>query len=58
MRDGCALTARTALRAKLPPMTTFLATVLASLAAAAIFTLAIPADAATADWELPFTAAR
>lgn len=42
----------------LAPMTTFLATVLASLAAAAIFTLAIPADAATADWELPFATAR
>lgn len=39
-------------------MTTFFATVLAALAAAAIFTLAIPADAATADWEFPFATAR
>lgn len=38
----------------LAPMTTFFATVLAALAAAAIFTLAIPADAASADWEIPF----
>jgi len=39
-------------------MTHFLATVIASLAAAAIFTLSIPADAATADWEIPTTVAR
>jgi hypothetical protein len=39
-------------------MTHFLFTVIATLAAAAVFTLSIPADAATADWELPFTAAR
>ena len=39
-------------------MTHFFATIVAALAAAAVFTLSIPADAATADWELPFTAAR
>jgi hypothetical protein len=39
-------------------MTHFIATVLASLAAAAVFTLSIPADAATAEWELPFYAGR
>ena len=43
---------------QLLPMTHFLATVLASLAAAAVFTLSIPADAATAEWELPFSAGR
>ncbi len=42
----------------LPRMTTFFATVLAALAAAVVFTLAIPADAATADWELPFASTR
>ena len=39
-------------------MTHFLATVLASLAAAAVFTLSIPADAATAEWEIPFSVNR
>jgi len=39
-------------------MTKFLLTVLATAAAATVFTVSIPADAATAaDWELPFTAA-
>jgi len=36
-------------------MTHFFATIVASLAAAAVFTLSIPADAASADWALPFT---
>lgn len=41
-----------------PSMTHFFATVLASLAAAAVFTLSIPADAATAEWEIPFSVNR
>ena len=36
-------------------MTHFFATIVAALAAAAVFTLSIPADAAAADWELPIT---
>ena len=39
-------------------MAHFLTTVLASFAAAAVFTLSIPADAATAEWELPACAGR
>lgn len=36
------------------PMTQFIVAVLATVAAAAVFTVSIPADAATtADWELP-----
>ena len=35
-------------------MTHFLATVLAAFAAAAVFTLSIPSEAATVEWELPF----
>jgi len=38
-------------------MTQFFITVMATLAAATVFTVSIPADAATAaDWELPCTA--
>jgi len=37
-------------------MTQFIITVMATLAAATVFAVSIPADAATAaDWELPFT---
>lgn len=38
-------------------MTHFFTIVAVSLAAAAVFTLSIPADAATTDWELPFSVA-
>lgn len=38
-------------------MTKFIITVIATLAAATVFAVSIPADAATAaDWELPSTA--
>lgn len=36
-------------------MTHFLATVLAAFAAATIFTLSIPSEAARVEWELPFS---
>lgn len=39
-------------------MTHFLATVLASLAAAAVFTLLIPAEAASVEWEFPSSVRR
>jgi hypothetical protein len=39
-------------------MTHFLATVLASLAAAAVFTLLIPAEAASVEWEIPLSVGR
>ncbi len=39
-------------------MAHFLVTVVASLAAAVVFTLSIPADSAMAEWELPFSAGR